>query len=79
MKTTGAHNFGDGVHLGRFEAWLRSITRTPQIVSGETLNEIMILTTKNWTRAAKPIRARYINRVLFRISREGIVTIKEIQ
>lgn len=79
MKTTGAHVFDDDTSLVQFEAWLRRYAKQPMMLSGETMNEIMQLTLANWATPGAKVRARYVNRVLFRVSREGIFIIKELQ
>lgn len=77
MKTRGAAVF-DGSKVGRFEGWLVRHSSRPQLLTGHDMNQLMKTTAANWGEINQPAGAHYIEHKLFRISREGIIIIKEI-
>lgn len=77
MKSRGAVVF-DGSQLSNFEGWLTRHSSKPNLLDGREMNELMRTTVANWGRSDQTLGAHYIEHKLFRVSREGIIIIKEL-
>ncbi len=78
MKVTGA-KVSEGSQIHRFERWLKDHASQPQLLTGREMNELMQTTVLCWGYIQDPLGTHYIEHNLFRVSREGIFIIKELQ